>query len=128
MLVQVGLCRTCSETTLLVFPRGGSYNRISSWHYCFKSMVSRTIDEPIIGPVNAYPRPSCHFFPCFHVCLCFQNRPLPTLITYLHLLYHSWGTKERFWLTLAPVNNTAKFYMVYMEYLKPLYRNNDRLA
>ena len=22
--VQVGLCRTCSETTLLVFPRGGS--------------------------------------------------------------------------------------------------------
>ena len=41
----------------------------------------------IIGPVTAYPRPSCHFFPCFHVCLCFQNRPLPTLITYLHLLY-----------------------------------------
>ena len=25
MLVQPGLCRTCSETTLLVFPRGGSY-------------------------------------------------------------------------------------------------------
>ena len=24
MLVQVGMCRTCSETTLLVFPRGGS--------------------------------------------------------------------------------------------------------
>ena len=24
VLVQVGLCRTCSETTLLVFPRGGS--------------------------------------------------------------------------------------------------------
>ena len=24
MLVQAGLCRTCSETTLLVFPRGGS--------------------------------------------------------------------------------------------------------
>ena len=23
--VQVGLCRTCSETTLLVFPRGGSH-------------------------------------------------------------------------------------------------------
>ena len=23
-LVQLGLCRTCSETTLLVFPRGGS--------------------------------------------------------------------------------------------------------
>ena len=25
MLVQAGLCRTCSETTLLVFPRDGSY-------------------------------------------------------------------------------------------------------
>ena len=25
MLVQAGLCRTSSETTLLVFPRGGSY-------------------------------------------------------------------------------------------------------
>ena len=25
MLVQAGLCRTCSETTLLVFPRGSSY-------------------------------------------------------------------------------------------------------
>ena len=24
VLVQAGLCRTCSETTLLVFPRGGS--------------------------------------------------------------------------------------------------------
>ena len=27
VLVQVGLCRTCSETTLLVFPRGGSYKK-----------------------------------------------------------------------------------------------------
>ena len=25
MLVQAALCRTCSETTLLVFPRGGSF-------------------------------------------------------------------------------------------------------
>ena len=24
-LVQASLCQTCSETTLLVFPRGGSY-------------------------------------------------------------------------------------------------------
>ena len=27
----------------------------------------------IIGPENAYLRPSCHFFACFHVCLCFKN-------------------------------------------------------
>ena len=26
VLVQVGLCRTCSETTLFVFPRGGSFH------------------------------------------------------------------------------------------------------
>ena len=26
VLVQPGLCQTCSETTLLVFPRGGSYH------------------------------------------------------------------------------------------------------
>ena len=25
MTVQINLCRACSETTLLVFPRGGSY-------------------------------------------------------------------------------------------------------
>ena len=25
VLVQAGLCQTCLETTLLVFPRGGSY-------------------------------------------------------------------------------------------------------
>ena len=29
MLVQLGLCRTCSEITLLVFPRDGSIMMIS---------------------------------------------------------------------------------------------------
>ena len=29
MLVQTGLCRTCLETTLLVFPQGGSFNGYS---------------------------------------------------------------------------------------------------
>ena len=32
VLVQVGLCRTCSETTLLVFPRGGSYVKAIQAH------------------------------------------------------------------------------------------------
>ena len=27
MTAQAGLCQTCSETTLLVFPQGGSYNK-----------------------------------------------------------------------------------------------------
>ena len=30
VLVQAGLCRTCSETTLLVFPRDGSFNDAQS--------------------------------------------------------------------------------------------------
>ena len=42
VLVQVGLCRTCSETTLLVFPRGGSsiYRRrsISDHHLRYHQM------------------------------------------------------------------------------------------
>ena len=38
MTVQAGLCQTCSETTLLVFPRGGSYilfrdvNECQNWY------------------------------------------------------------------------------------------------
>ena len=33
VLLQAGLCPTCSETTLLVFPRGGSIIiRFVSWH------------------------------------------------------------------------------------------------
>ena len=28
LLAQTGLCWTCSETTLLVFPRGGSYTEV----------------------------------------------------------------------------------------------------
>ena len=35
VLVQVGLCRTCSETTLLVFPRGGS----NIYGSCFMLLV-----------------------------------------------------------------------------------------
>ena len=32
MLVQAGLCLTCSEITLLVFPRGGSFTFIGYYH------------------------------------------------------------------------------------------------
>ena len=39
MHVQAGLCRTCSETTLLVFPRGGSNagNVLSPLPVCMRS-------------------------------------------------------------------------------------------
>ena len=45
MLVQAGLCRTCSETTLLVFPRGGS-NGIS---LAEKSDVDKE-DDKFVSP------------------------------------------------------------------------------
>ena len=38
MLVQAGLCRTCSETTLLVFPRDGS-NIHDSELYLYEKMA-----------------------------------------------------------------------------------------
>ena len=33
-------------------------------------------------------------------------------IFFFIVMIFSWGTKERFWLTLAPENNTAESYMV----------------
>ena len=39
VLVQAGLCRSCSETTLLVFPRGGSFGLYS--HKCWIESPSK---------------------------------------------------------------------------------------
>ena len=44
MLVQAGLCRTCSETTLLVFPRGGSNSEQLSNYSKHYFLVSYYID------------------------------------------------------------------------------------
>ena len=33
MLVQAGLCQACSENTLLIFPRGGSNDKIDTFFY-----------------------------------------------------------------------------------------------
>ena len=41
MLVQAGLCRTCSETTLLVFPRGGSFTSYSQAQYDAAEMITQ---------------------------------------------------------------------------------------
>ena len=32
--VQAGLCQTCSETTLLVFPQSGSYDKMQNDQLC----------------------------------------------------------------------------------------------
>ena len=45
MLVQVGLCRTCSETTLLVFPRGGSF--VSMTTLTSNIDLSLSVDETL---------------------------------------------------------------------------------
>ena len=51
MLVQLGLSRTCSETILLVFPRGGSnfvnLSWLSSWIEGFisKSLAEKKLKE-----------------------------------------------------------------------------------
>ena len=38
--VQAGLCRACSETTLLVFPRGSSYDCESDMMHCIMECIS----------------------------------------------------------------------------------------
>ena len=40
VLVQLGLCQTCSETTLLVFPRGSSYVDVLSEYFLVYSNVA----------------------------------------------------------------------------------------
>ena len=44
VLVQAGLCRTCSKTTLLVFPRGGS-DGYSVFMNCSMAMSKATLTE-----------------------------------------------------------------------------------
>ena len=42
MTVQPGLCQTCSETTLLVFPRGGSYDN-NNFNFLFKFELTNSV-------------------------------------------------------------------------------------
>ena len=59
--VQPGLCQTCSENTLLVFPRGDSYIKIS----CFINLTE------YLQKCDKYVRPTVEIFlfpltrPCF---------------------------------------------------------------
>ena len=50
VLVQAGLCRTCSETTLLVFPRGGSNVEIVKICGKFEFKTQKLV----IHPANKY--------------------------------------------------------------------------
>ena len=53
--VQAGLCQTCSETTLLVFPRGGSFVLVQ-----FRYIVGK---ELIILRVQNFCSVLCYSFP-----------------------------------------------------------------
>ena len=45
MLVQVGLCRTCSKTTLLVFPRGGSFLNVVTRLLFSESLTNKDFSQ-----------------------------------------------------------------------------------
>ena len=47
MLVQAGLCRTCSKTTLLVFPRGGSFVQHWSQETTGSLIESTSVNVPL---------------------------------------------------------------------------------
>ena len=49
MLVQVGLCRNCSETTLLVFPRGGS-NLLKSKFQASSLILCQLVSDLVGNP------------------------------------------------------------------------------
>ena len=54
VLVQAGLCRTCSETTLLVFPRGGSNADLSGQKLKTNlSILQLTIFEGTLGLITS---------------------------------------------------------------------------
>ena len=58
MTVQVGLCRTCSETTLLVFPRDGSFGRERSYA-SFKNVSNVILSSAVpsgFGSKSVIPR------------------------------------------------------------------------
>ena len=61
MLVQAGLCLTCSETTLLVFPRGGSFIKGIDVNLTYKIKIelrsfksSEHINERRDGPYHGF--------------------------------------------------------------------------
>ena len=59
VLVQAGLCRTCSETTLLVFPRDGSYVSSSLQIDTENNMMiatAKSVDHPDYPPTSDYVR------------------------------------------------------------------------
>ena len=55
MTVQPDMCRNCSETTLLVFPRGGSYTYVFDIHVVVKC-ANMTVCGPGVRLVHSLAR------------------------------------------------------------------------
>ena len=75
MLVQLGFCRTCSETTLLVFPRGGSFKDTSS--FSAQMVTDKDIDG---NTCLSLAVENGHYDV---VKLCLEKRKLLTLFKYI---------------------------------------------
>ena len=55
MLVQAGLCRTCSETTLLVLPRDGSNGPVHMTKMATMAIIiSKTFENLFLQKQKAY--------------------------------------------------------------------------
>ena len=71
MFVQLGLCRTCSKTRLLVFPQGGS---CKMYYSCVHShaVTCHYVVLPFFLFIESQTYSCCHFCPTFfcHVASC----------------------------------------------------------
>ena len=69
VLVQVGLCRTCSETTLLVFPRGGSsmpWNVTQCARRCCLYSLSRARMSSAMSPLPLFSKALLRQLTCYN--------------------------------------------------------------
>ena len=79
LTVQAGLCRTWSETTLLVFPRGGSFGCIKGLHGGLDLVVCfGTLTPPFslkLSPVSK----KCHSFGDTDSVISYQDKKNHTI-------------------------------------------------
>ena len=93
MIVQAGLCRTCSETTLLVFPGGGSNDNAMESSFVKwitiaqeKSETNRAFtDEPPRGKTNNVVFEQVRHKPACTVTDQRTNGPVNAHLSLLHI-------------------------------------------
>ena len=111
MLVQPGLCRTCSETTLLVFPRGGSFVCIRFIQIKLLLIIWFNLMQIKVSSVNArienkkYKMSKVlYVLQCLvHISCYFQCLLLPPIKTWPY----TYGWTFSCWLRLDPVTGVT---------------------